>query len=552
MGAVFRVTDTHLAREVAIKMLVFAGADAELVTRFQREAQLVSSLNHPNIVSVLDFGITGSNKPYMVLEFVHGKTLNQIIRESRGLRIAQALPMFIQIARGLSHAHSRNIFHRDIKPSNIVVSSMDSEEPVVKILDFGLAKTHSAGSETLTRPGAVMGSPLYMSPEQALGQPADQRTDIYSLGCLMFESLVGRAPIVGDTAMETITLKTTRTAPKLDAAVFPEDLVDIVARCLETEPLNRFQTVDDLLNDLENFCADYLASGQEENVQEVSSDASPAPKQGVYVTPQMVSARSSEKSKILAPLAVIAVGLAAVFLSMRLLQTDETMRLQRIADRKVDLSRFSDAGASKYEVEDKLSVVDDPQRKPRPIKRKILAPDQNVVAVYNEAVKSNKSLGWVAMKVSGIEATDSDQTKILKLESFRTLNPYDKAVNNELRHLYLSRSLRKSMECCDRILERYPMDDYTLRCLSSWSKGGDPSEAYMKFLAIHKSFPDLKFVNAACLISAGDAAAALGDFETARELFHQVGRGNDEANKEDLAEYRSMAVKRMRRLESSP
>ena len=329
-------------------------------------------------------------------------------------------------------------------------------------------------------------------------------------------------------------------------SAFSQDLVDIVSRCLETDALNRFQTMDDLLKALEGSFDDYLEQLQALNSEAIDSETE---NDGFSVAPQPVSARSGGESKILAPFVVIAVGLAGVFFSIKLVQTpDETMRLQRIADRKVDMSRYPKESAKAYQVEDKLSWADDSQRKLH-VMRKFRSPDQSVLAVYNEAAKAGKPLGWVAAKVSGIEDEDSVATKIDKLERFRFSNPYDKAVNNELRDLYLSRSPRKSMECCNRILERYPMDDYTLRCLSSWAKGGeDASEAYVNFLSIHKSYPDLKFVNAACLISAGDAAAALRDSETARGLFHQVERNNDE----ELAEYAKLARERMQRLESSP
>ncbi len=194
MGEVYRASDTKLGREVAIKVLPDAFVrDPERLARFEREARLLASLNHPNIAAIHGFE-QSRGIPYLVLELVPGETLAD--RLSAGpLRIEEALRICVQIAQGLEAAHERGVIHRDLKPANIKITP----EGKVKVLDFGLAKAFaadlaesSAVTEVGTRQGVILGTPSYMSPEQARGKPVDKRTDIWSFGCVLYEALTGR------------------------------------------------------------------------------------------------------------------------------------------------------------------------------------------------------------------------------------------------------------------------------------------------------------------------------------------------------------------------
>jgi serine/threonine protein kinase len=210
MGEVYRARDTVLHREVAIKTLPEAFvADPERVARFEREARLLAALNHPHIAAIYGFehreGIHA-----LVLELVDGETLSARLR-ARALSVREALIIARQLADALDAAHEKGIVHRDLKPANISLTRDD----VVKVLDFGLAKTSAAASTgdmadaptatvAATRDGAVLGTAPYMSPEQARGKSVDRRTDIWAFGCVLFEMLTGRAAFGGDTVSDVM------------------------------------------------------------------------------------------------------------------------------------------------------------------------------------------------------------------------------------------------------------------------------------------------------------------------------------------------------------
>ncbi|MBK9141041.1 MAG: protein kinase [Candidatus Melainabacteria bacterium] len=269
MGIVFMARDSALDRAVAIKVLCL-GDDAAVLSRFQREARMVSRLDHPNVVQILDFGVTVSNRPYMVMELVEGESLDTVLARRGPMPLAEALPVLIQIGRGLDHAHGRGVLHRDLKPGNVVVTRTEAGELQAKLLDFGIARPEGSDDsqahalKTLTRTGAIVGSPLYMSPEQAGAGSVDRRSDVYSFGCLMFRVLTGDVPLRGETAMETISIKTTTEAPTLAEAGYPEqpEVEKVVASCLAIDPRDRYQDVSSLLADLERLRVDPPASRQ--------------------------------------------------------------------------------------------------------------------------------------------------------------------------------------------------------------------------------------------------------------------------------------------------
>ncbi len=278
MGTVFRAIDRETKATYAVKVMHrHLKADAANVMRFEREAQLASSLHHPNIVQVFDFGLTEASEPYMVMEYLEGENLDDMIEASGRLSIEIFAPIFSQVCAGLSYAHDSNIVHRDIKPSNIMLVA-GSTPRQVKIVDFGIAKACASTGEicptsvailqsmdwaagkpteevaallqTLTQPGEIFGSPLYMSPEQCNGQEADCRSEVYSLGCMVFEILTGAAPLRGRDAMETM-LKKMRDKPPLMGSIahdikFSDELEAIVQRCLERDPDKRYQSVAEL------------------------------------------------------------------------------------------------------------------------------------------------------------------------------------------------------------------------------------------------------------------------------------------------------------------
>jgi len=254
MSVVYKAKHTLMDRTVAIKMLNGTN-DQPAIDRFQQEARAASSLSHRNIISIYEFGMENKT-PYLVMDFLGGLTLQKLIDDVKRVDTSRAIPIFRQICEGLEHAHRKGIVHRDLKPSNICLTKQDGAE-TVKIVDFGIAKLlPAAGRNTLhlTQTGEVLGSPLYMSPEQCQGKLTDSRSDIYSMGCLMYECLTGIPPLMGETSFETME-KHIAGAPAEFAKTAPDLKVDknleaAIFRCLEKNPEDRYQNASELLGDL--------------------------------------------------------------------------------------------------------------------------------------------------------------------------------------------------------------------------------------------------------------------------------------------------------------
>jgi eukaryotic-like serine/threonine-protein kinase len=259
MGEVYRARDPRLGREVAIKVLPSSfSKDPDRLRRFEHEARAAGALNHPNITAIHDIG-SHDGSPYVVTELLEGETLRSRI-STGALSTRKAIDYAIQIAHGLAAAHEKGIVHRDLKPENLFVT----RDGRVKILDFGLAKlkqpeagpekqTELATATAGTEPGVVLGTMGYMSPEQVRGKPADQRSDIFAFGTILWEMLSGRRAFHGDTAADTMTAILTKEPQELsgkDAAIHP-GLDRIVRHCLEKNPEERFQSARDLAFDLE-------------------------------------------------------------------------------------------------------------------------------------------------------------------------------------------------------------------------------------------------------------------------------------------------------------
>ena len=267
MGEVYRATDSKLGRDVAIKVLPESfSSDPERMGRFEREAQTLASLNHSNVATIHGFEHdTSTGSHYLVMEYIDGETLTERI-ESRSLSIPEILETFIQFARGLDAAHEVGIIHRDLKPDNVKVAS----DGTVKVIDFGIAKSSglsgSVAPDAATTPmspvaitaeGTFMGTPVYMSPEQARGQTVDKRTDLWSFGCCLFEALTHSLPFVGDTVADTVG-NILKTDPDWSAipSNTPNELTRVVRRCLEKDVRRRLSSAADCAIALEDLLTD--------------------------------------------------------------------------------------------------------------------------------------------------------------------------------------------------------------------------------------------------------------------------------------------------------
>jgi two-component system LytT family response regulator len=255
MGAVYLADDTRLGRRVALKVLPpEVAADPDRMHRFVQEAKLASALTHPNVAYIHEIGQAG-DLWFLAMEYVEGVPLTNIIREGP-MKIAEILPIGIQVADALDDAHSKGIVHRDIKPANLMLTPRGH----VKVLDFGLAKREkspkrSEDTQLLTSAGLVVGTVEYMSPEQVLGRDVDHRSDIFSLGVVLYEMAAGRLPFTGATATE-IMARIMQNQPDAMARFnyeIPEEFERTVRKCLEKDRERRYQTARELLVDLKNL-----------------------------------------------------------------------------------------------------------------------------------------------------------------------------------------------------------------------------------------------------------------------------------------------------------
>jgi serine/threonine-protein kinase len=207
-GSVFKAKHLILNKIVAIKLLpTERQADDKVVQRFQREAQAASQLDHPNLMRVLEFGVNAGVTPYLVMELVEGISLSEVLSQKGRLSALRATELALQISAALAHAHKKGIVHRDIKPSNIIITTDQDGNEIAKVVDFGIAKQlpkENEKSGTLTATGEIVGTPLYMSPEQWAGKELDGRSDIYSLGCVLYEMVAGKPAVKAASALEAM------------------------------------------------------------------------------------------------------------------------------------------------------------------------------------------------------------------------------------------------------------------------------------------------------------------------------------------------------------
>jgi serine/threonine protein kinase/tetratricopeptide (TPR) repeat protein len=268
MGVVYTAEDTHLARRVAIKFL--SSLDPHYRARFLREARAVSALSHPNIAAVYDYGETEEGQPFIVMELVKGPTLGELLEEE-SLSLARSVQIVASIAEALGEAHHQGIVHRDVKPSNVVIT----ERGQVKVLDFGLVK-HLAESLSVdvdsnvptqfsgrTRSDVIVGTPLYLSPEQATGKPVDGRSDLFALGGILYECIAGRPAFSGTSVIE-IGAQVIHVSPpppsRIDHRV-PRELDLITMKALEKKVESRYQSAEEMIEDLRNVIATLSTDG---------------------------------------------------------------------------------------------------------------------------------------------------------------------------------------------------------------------------------------------------------------------------------------------------
>jgi serine/threonine protein kinase len=246
MGVVYRARDRQLDEVVALKLLrpEALATEPTLLDRFKQEIKLARRITHRNVLRTHDFG-EADGVPFISMEYLEGVTLKELVRNRGALPLGVGLSFAKQMCHGLEAAHARGVVHRDIKPHNMLIIPESGE---LKIMDFGIARpTQVSGQDpSLTTAGTVMGTPDYMSPEQAQGRPADFRSDIYSLGVVLFESLTGKLPFGGETVTQVVIAHIQQAPPRPRSINphLPAALETVVLRCLEKDPGQRFQKVE--------------------------------------------------------------------------------------------------------------------------------------------------------------------------------------------------------------------------------------------------------------------------------------------------------------------
>jgi serine/threonine protein kinase len=248
MAEVFAAEDVRLGRTVAVKLLrADLAEDPVSKARFTREAQSVAGLNHHAIVAVYDSGedmVGGQSVPYIVMELVEGRTIRDLLMNAEAPGPEQALIIVSGVLEALAYSHQHGIVHRDIKPANVIITNSGA----VKVMDFGIARALHGASTTMTQTGMVMGTPQYLSPEQALGKAVDHRSDLYATGCLLYELLALRPPFTGETPLSVVYqhVQDLPTPPSQALDACPPELDGLVMRSLAKEPDDRFQTAEEM------------------------------------------------------------------------------------------------------------------------------------------------------------------------------------------------------------------------------------------------------------------------------------------------------------------
>jgi len=312
-SSVYAARDSNLNKDVAIKILGPRPSGQKLL-RFQQEAKVISRLSHPNIVTAIDFGVVDENFAYMVMDLVGDCSLEAFINRGEEISVTKSIEIFRQIAIAMTHAHAHNVLHRDLKPGNVLLDNPGATHPRIKVADFGVAKI--IGTPFFVTTGnIVIGTPSYMSPEQFRAQDVDERSDIYSFGCLMFETLKGSVPFVGAVAAELAEKHANEPVPPCTVTAggeeIPTRLQEIIRKCLEKNPDDRFDTFETVERYLSALSAEESSTARPV-VHERTKLAAREPYLVSSTTSQYQAADTGATRKLMIAITTLVVSLAAL------------------------------------------------------------------------------------------------------------------------------------------------------------------------------------------------------------------------------------------------
>lgn len=285
-GTVYRAVQELIGREVAVKVLHdYLVSDDEFIKRFKQEAKASSRLNHPNIITIYDFGVIpqGGGRPYIAMDLLNGIPLSDVIAEINHIDVDEAIPVFTQVCAALGEAHRQGVVHRDIKPENIVLVERGGQKNFPIVVDFGIARLVQEESDQakITRTGTVCGSPTYMSPEQCTSSKVDHRSDIYSFGIVMYETLTGEVPFQHEELVRVMAMQLSDPARPINEVRpdlnLPDELVSLVNKCLSKSPNDRYQTMDELIAALEALTLEPEKPATPTVQREAARDNTPGP-----------------------------------------------------------------------------------------------------------------------------------------------------------------------------------------------------------------------------------------------------------------------------------
>ncbi len=342
MGTVYKARHVLVDSVRAIKLIRSDQADnSKVLRRFQLEGKAALTLEHPNIGRVYEFGIeTTLQRPYLVMDFLDGKTLSGTLSEEGVLTTERACRLISQVCEGLQEAHSKGVVHRDIKPGNIILTTDLTGAETAKIVDFGIAKMIGTDdSQNLTQTGEVFGTPLYMSPEQCLGRKVDARSDLYSLGCVLYECLSGKPPFAGSSSLETIMMHVNGALPAFDNKIISVQLKSVLLKTLSKKPEERFQSASDLT----------------EALTQVGSSVRAHFDNTMRLLKRARRDDTSMGALVLIVLIFLSLVSIVIFLSVKTFPVDQSMRVQLIEEKRNDPVAW--AGMAQ-ELEQKGDLID--------------------------------------------------------------------------------------------------------------------------------------------------------------------------------------------------
>ncbi len=422
ISTVYVAKDLILKREIALKVLKPDKLKDEHLVRLHREAKAICQLKHSNIIDVYDFIITGDNIPVLAMEFVKGRELFEIVEQNGPLSQDKAITIFLQLANALAYAHARKILHRDLKPQNVLIENLEDEFPRVKVFDFGIAKISDIDDDSITRSGFIIGTPAYINPEQAKNESVDARSDIYSLGCLMFFTLTGKPPFKGESMVETLNMQIKTPAPKMKEKnpdkSYGEEIESLVAKCLMKSPEERFQSMEELEKALKKIAyGEALSYDQELTPEAVST---------IVASSKDITTRSDSGPKRLFEIAaLILLGLLLVSPALYFMvlsrqeskpKTIKTTDLRKLL-RANGIIRIRKNAHIWYKIDGKLT--DGQIRVLQRVKPERL--ELAHTSFDNRQLESMKNFPLIILDLRGTDITDEGIEKLSSIKTLRTL-----------------------------------------------------------------------------------------------------------------------------------